>query len=783
MSKKRKFRKFASLVTSTVLPISLISAGNETTTTTPSTPTSASNSNSNTNNANPKKEKPRLSNEFPEYDKIAKEEIKKILESALGAANSYIDNEIAKLEARPSEDQGTEGSSNDSKSDELDYKQRLSRLTYLHILKNYLESNKAKMLEKPDDYEFTIIFPYVLSQNEKFDKGNVTYNGKEYTGVTLGKSATTNYVEAIKKKYEVKEDGVISIETKDEVNGLQKGKFQESIKQYGDKLLTSIGSIIYNEKDALEIEKDINLEFNTIGDKQGYTITVPKNYGSWEEYFKSRIRPRFIDFDLTANQETEIEEETEQDQEQPTENPTNPNRPPKGQPTEPLPAEPVDPEEQILAIPALLPNVKASLGNITKEQLKNIFQQYKNQYQSSLTSTSNTTNNNSNGEVANSEQPTSKEQIDAKEEQDYNLRRENSPFYFDNPYNTRYSYDVIDIAENSGKMLATVMISDRNDKTKNIKREYKIEIQLDTSEEALSKNYLHEAEIDQIKDQFGRLYHALGIDSKINYTDLKSGRLSRALFSMIAKAVDLNNSKDFDDKRNEINESYNNDFNSWEATSKDLWIWTLNELKNSKVNSLPYYELMLNAYEEQIIGFWGVAIEDQSEPYRAQIIKDWESQNFNLNVLNDLYNLVRFDLYKLNSIVKTSSFSLTIWYDSFIDSLTSLSKHERILNELTKSKDLNNETAKQDFQKYYEEAIEILNSQSDEKSNFLRDFGIFLLVIGGLSSLINLMVALIKFNKKTTQIKKLYLLIGITMAIVLIAGIVLLAVGLGVKGI
>ncbi|QKT05376.1 MSC_0620 family F1-like ATPase-associated subunit [Mycoplasma sp. OR1901] len=805
MSKKRKFWKFSYLLTSTILPISLISAGTEANNQ-PNTGDGTGTTNTPTDPKKPAKPKPILSTEFDTYDGIAKDEIKKMLKNAVGIGLSYIDNEIAKLEAVPNNNQDTgntektentenntnsegqgegEGSSSGKTQEQkLDYKQRLSRLTYLHILKNFIKTNEKDIIDNPTKYEFTIIFPFVLAQNKAFDKGTATYNGKEYTDVTFGKKDPTDYIEALKKKYEVKEDGTRKIETRDEVNGLQKGKFQDNLKQYYDKLLTSIGTILYNEKDALEIEKDINLEFGTIGDKQGYTITLPKGYASWDDYFKSRIRPRFVDFDLTANQEIQVEEETEE-QDQPVENPTNPNKPPKGQPTEPIPAEPVDPKEQILAIPPLVPNIKNNFTNLTKDELIAQFNEYKSQYLN--TSAPSTESNQSEAQPTegNNAPKETKEAYDAREEKEYNDRREHSLFYFDNPYNTRYSYDVTEITEikkggdSNEKLIAKVWISDRNDRSKKLRRPYEMEIHLLENDEDLKNNFLKEEEVKKIRTEYLRLYKALGIDSKVNYLDLKSNRLSKALFSMVAKAVDLNNSKDFDDKRTEINSTSDDAF----YTSNELWGYTLNELRQSKVNNALYYESIYNAYEEQIVGFWGVAIKDESEPYRAQIIKDWESQNFNLNVLNDLYNLVRYDLYKLNSTIKTSSFNLNTWYDSFIDSLTTLAKHERILNEITRTKDLSKQEVVEEFKKYYNEAIEVLGKESETKSDFLRDFGIFLLSIGALGTLINLIVSLIKFSKKTKQIKKLYLLIGISLAIVLVAGAILLSVGLGVKGI
>lgn len=142
----------------------------------------------------------------------------------------------------------------------------------------------------------------------------------------------------------------------------------------------------------------------------------PKNFNSWDDYIISKIRPRFIDFDLEQNKDPAEQDQQNQQNNQAVENLFTPTVPVEGKQV------PTDPKELIENIPRFVPKVRSLYSTLSSSALLNRFGTYNEANKSDVF------------------------------------------FYFENPINTRFTYKVTALNNNNGKVNATVQIQDSVDK-------------------------------------------------------------------------------------------------------------------------------------------------------------------------------------------------------------------------------------------------------------------------------------------------------------------------------
>ncbi|BBU47807.1 hypothetical protein RNN91_01015 [Mycoplasmopsis felis] len=754
MNKKNKWIKNLSLLGVLSSPIIALSMEPGTTNTQP--------------NTNKPPAPPVLSNDFPKFKDQAQEATATNLAQALKTAISYLENELNKVVSE--KDQVNEKDENGEPAP-YDYKKKISRLTYLNQLISFVKENEADINKNPLKYGINAIFPRVISEETKLNYGEVTFNGENFQNVKLGLKDPTDYVKAVEGNGNIRKTS-----SQPEVNAITPNKLKEALAKYGEKLRSDLGSVFYNPEDLTLIEEDFNVTFEKINDKYVYTISNPKDFSSWNEYFISKIKPRYTAFDLSANQEIEIQEESE---EQP--NPDDPEKPPKPpltNPDETKPTEPVDPEEQILSLPILSPIPTYNYLNKNITDLKNVFDSSNNE---------------------------GKEKI----------------FFFDNPINTRYVYSVQSLEVKNNQLIAVVKIQDSNQD--DLHRSYSVVVkEYAGTDKSIKFQYLYEVQVKNLKNHFIKLYKAVGLDEKINYKDLRYQELINPLFAMVAKGVDFSNEEKtyietqknilniYADSQDIVRLSEGN--SNVESSINTFLAYVTSNLKSSRINNYGYYANLANGYESMLDRV-KESIENTDSKIKATLEKNLESLNFKTSIVNSFYNKLEIDVFKLKQLAQPSqaTFNVLNWYENYISQLTTVSNNMKTLYELFNSKDLTEEINKTKdsttsetpksqtepnsdentetkqlseldiFKNAYAKMEKEVTDEVNTNNNTLKTFGYVLLALGSIGTIINALAALINLKNKSRKVKGLYLIMGIALAMVIIIAAVFL--GVGMKGI
>ncbi|TDV22866.1 hypothetical protein BCF59_0715 [Mycoplasmopsis mustelae] len=697
----------------------------------------------------PDKPKPTVAPNFKDFAKIAKDKIKITLASVIDTIIANLKNELEKLQvnkdnAKPTDNEGL--------------LTQISKETYLNQFLDFLQTNKTKIAENSKDFGIDTIFPKIISQDEKINKGNVTFNGQTYNNVSLGTTSNTDYINALKtdKKSEIK------FNEENTVNAIKKDELDQYLVKYGDLLFKNLQQVFYDTNDITIYQKDFNLTF----DKGNYKISNPKGYKSWKDYFIDKIKPRFTAFDLKANQEITTEQQQQQQQQkQPDKKkPDNPSTP--GLPSVDKPIEYIPPEQQIQKLPTLIPNISYQYAKMTTTQVKQLW------------------------DVST---PEVREKI----------------FFFANPINTRYEYKITDlqledteleVTQPDGskakkllknQLVPTIEIVDRingNHRSSPIGPEG---FSWDNDELTKRFEFLYQQQNQALQNAFGRLYTALGIDDKLNYDDLQHQDITKALFGMVTVATNYSNDKKtfIDSQQNIINEYANKISSDVDLTEKSainqrsqntFLAYVLTNLKTARIQETGYYATLSQAFEKLLLrakAFLSIAIN------KTTVENNLKNNNFSSKTFNEFFKELEINVYKLKQLSQPlqSTFNILNWYDSYITELSLVSANMRSLYQVLQPKDITDEKNKEVFIKAYENMQAVLNERNKKSDLLLRNIGIALLVIGAVFSITNAMAYIVNFKNKNKKMKTIYIITAITIVLFLAVGSVFL--GIGLKGI
>lgn len=742
MSKKfKKIFKTLSLTSTLMLPITVLSAETDQ----KSTP-SNSGDNSSKQGAEKKEEPKKEPKNDPEFDSFkdkATNKTKEGIKKALERFEAFAKEEIAKTEKL-----------------EKDFKKRFSKTTYLKILASFVKNNKQKIIDNPNENGFALIFPYVIGTNRKINIQDIEYNNQKYTSVWTGLTDPTDYKKALDK------DGKFKIIKENQINDFDKARFDNAIEQYQKALNEKIDGLIYNEKDVLEIEKDFNLDFESSNEKNGYTIKPPKNYKTWDEYIKAKIKPRVIDFDLNLNIKLTQEDKKEEKPQK------NPEIPPSDKSPDLLDQkkDPAANPEVFQGIPALSPEVRYNLITKDNKEIMNLY------------------NSNKTNILAGKEDPI---------------------FFFRNPINTRYAYTVIALTEEGSNLLATVELKDVINP--NAKRSFLIKVEKSNDARVA---LLTEQLFKSIQEVFYELYKAVGLDEKLDYDKLLSGAVSNALFHIVDSGVKLINNEKINQEFNKAIEVYktdlkisedfsysNNYINGFKNNIREL---ILTALKTSRINNLPFYYSLVQSFNNKKFGI-SKRIEGRikpnanltsNKPGESKYEKELIAKNIDLNELNTFYQNLETKIYKLRKTTDLLTFNVSNWYKGFISNLSVVSKELLLLQDVIgdravvqppkqNAQNKNQQNTTEDTSTVnakYKELVNINNEARKQNNLINRNIGIGLTTVGFLGSIVNA-ISLVRIisQRKPKQYKRLSILLLIAFDILLIIGLVLLI--LGMKGI
>lgn len=648
-------------------------------------------------NNDPNNKKPELDPNFGEFESEAKKTISSTIEDGLKAIINYLQVQQQRL----------------LENKELEFKLKIQQLIYLKNLETFLTKNKEEIQKNPNKYGIYLNTPLILGKEKNHDLQDIDYEGDLFKSIKTGKTDPLDYKKAILPKGSVKEVA------KDQLNTVKKDKYYQFLKKYKSDFLKEVNKLFFNEKDVLNIDKDVEL----IRDKNGvFSTTLPKGFKSWDEYFISKFKVRITKFDLKQNQETNEAEQKEE---------KNPD-----------------------SLPDLKPLVDGDkTSHLTKEQEKNLIQSLpllvpfisSNNLPSSL-----------------SQIKSQFDSLDASKRQEL--------FYFNNPINTRYKYSVFSF-DISGNDIINLKVHISDNINPKLERTYLIEKYTPSQDKYF--NLLKETEIKSISEIFKPLYKGLGLDEKLDYNKLRNGYLRKALLAMIDSALQMSFKADKDSYSaisNKILQKYwvklqgdkTNTKKQLEEFSKTIRYTFFSYLNSLVVNNIYFWTTIAKAYNLVQLQF------SEALKFNEKFIKTNLAEiKGNENVLRELFLLNKQLNYKFTALISQRDFNQEKWYSDYLELLSSIKHNFDLLSNLASNISIKaNKEEKENFNKAYLEAVNVLNKNYLEQKKIIKKLGTSFIVISLIIIITNIIIFALLKNLKLK--KKVIIINSVILAIALL---------------
>lgn len=648
-------------------------------------------------NNDPNNKKPELDPNFGEFESEAKKTISSTIEDGLKAIINYLQVQQQRL----------------LENKELEFKLKIQQLIYLKNLETFLTKNKEEIQKNPNKYGIYLNTPLILGKEKNHDLQDIDYEGDLFKSIKTGKTDPLDYKKAILPKGSVKEVA------KDQLNTVKKDKYYQFLKKYKSDFLKEVNKLFFNEKDVLNIDKDVEL----IRDKNGvFSTTLPKGFKSWDEYFISKFKVRITKFDLKQNQETNEAEQKEE---------KNPD-----------------------SLPDLKPLVDGDkTSHLTKEQEKNLIQSLpllvpfisSNNLPSSL-----------------SQIKSQFDSLDASKRQEL--------FYFNNPINTRYKYSVFSF-DISGNDIINLKVHISDNINPKLERTYLIEKYTPSQDKYF--NLLKETEIKSISEIFKPLYKGLGLDEKLDYNKLRNGYLRKALLAMIDSALQMSFKADKDSYSaisNKILQKYwvklqedkTNTKKLLEEFGKTIRYTFFSYLNSLVVNNIYFWTTIAKAYNLVQLQF------SEALKFNEKFIKTNLAEiKGNENVLRELFLLNKQLNYKFTALISQRDFNQEKWYSDYLELLSKIKHNFDLLSNLASNISIKaNKEEKENFNKAYLEAVNVLNKNYLEQKKIIKKLGTSFIVISLIIIITNIIIFALLKNLKLK--KKVIIINSVILAIALL---------------
>lgn len=648
-------------------------------------------------NNDPNNKKPELDPNFGEFESEAKKTISSTIEDGLKAIINYLQVQQQRL----------------LENKELEFKLKIQQLIYLKNLETFLTKNKEEIQKDPNKYGIYLNTPLILGKEKNHDLQDIDYEGDLFKSIKTGKTDPLDYKKAILPKGSVKEVA------KDQLNTVKKDKYYQFLKKYKSDFLKEVNKLFFNEKDVLNIDKDVEL----IRDKNGvFSTTLPKGFKSWDEYFISKFKVRITKFDLKQNQETNEAEQKEE---------KNPD-----------------------SLPDLKPLVDGDkTSHLTKEQEKNLIQSLP------LLVPFISSNN----------LPSSLNQIKSQfDSLDASKRQE--LFYFNNPINTRYKYSVFSF-DISGNDIINLKVHISDNINPKLERTYLIEKYTPSQDKYF--NLLKETEIKAISEIFKPLYKSLGLDEKLDYNKLRNGYLRKALLAMIDSALQMSFKADKDSYSaisNKILQKYwvklqgdkTNTKKLLEEFGRTIRYTFFSYLNSLVVNNIYFWTTIAKAYNLVQLQF------SEALKFNEKFIKTNLAEiKGNENVLRELFLLNKQLNYKFTALISQRDFNQEKWYSDYLELLSSIKHNFDLLSNLASNISIKaNKEEKENFNKAYLEAVNVLNKNYLEQKKIIKKLGTSFIVISLIIIITNIIIFALLKNLKLK--KKVIIINSVILAIALL---------------
>ena len=169
--------------------------------------------------------------------------------------------------------------------------------------------------------------------------------------------------------------------------------------------------------------------------------------------------------------------------------------------------------------------------------------------------------------------------------------------------------------------------------------------------------------------------------------------------------------------------------------------------------------------------------------------KTFISQNFNatnktfkLETIDDLYEKIKLDIFRLKAKVNTNTFSIVQWFNNYVKDIRQIKSEFNLLSILATNKTVTKDEDKKQFIEAYQATENVLNQEKENKNKVKTISGAITFAIGLISLIITITMLLIKLKTVKNNKILIYYLVSIAIeTVLLIVGITLLTLGL--KGI
>ncbi|WP_041364128.1 MSC_0620 family F1-like ATPase-associated subunit [Mycoplasmopsis pulmonis] len=707
------------------------------------TPTQAQTESGQNTPKDPQKQKRDVSVAFDQFAGVVSEGLKDAFGKAVFATIGKLKDEKAKIQKI-----------------ETDAYKKITKTAYIQNIINFLEKNKKEIEQNYSKFGFHTVFLNALSTLKELNWGSVTVEEEKD-----GKKETKTYEQIVfGEQSDSKNSYVGKIGPNGKVTSTEKIKniklldeIKDTTKKYSEKLINDLYSIIYNEKDAPEISEEDLLKFDEKDSNAAIVFKVPKGFKDWEEYIRSKYSSRFIKFDLEQNRFEDEEQQTPP----PPPKPTLPELP------KPLPLVPNDPDEG-----------KIEDSNTVNQQSLSILSPIiKDSYLKDIPALIKNFN------------------VDKKSE---------NYFFFNNPVNTRFLYEVTQIhdqgqgpnnsldqqSQTQGKIRVTVKVSDRN--IPESTREYLADVDLPSPIVDISFrekfNHLYEKQIDEVKDVFVSLYKSVGLDDTMKFINLGEGHLIAALLAFNRLGTQIVYGLDFSKLQEEILNKYATGILTKGSVRRSNL-----EIRRLILSALSASKFTVEGTSTKISPFASIpsAFESVIDKFRQTFKNDidfdkikqkFKEANMDIKVLDQLFNKLIKDVFQLQSIANNPNFDIFTWYESYINKTEKITQQIKHLSALTyigqDTKDPKNpeEDTKTKALKAYNESKVLLNEEKSTQKNVQFILGIILEVVGTLA-LLGTWIS--TFTKKNLKKKKtLIILITLISITLIVAGLPLIFLSL-----
>lgn len=178
--------------------------------------------------------------------------------------------------------------------------QRLAQSFFWIQLRYYFQKNRDGIKKNPREYGLNIISPYAFANNLKLKRGDVSFEKENYKGLEWGSNENDDYG---------KIQGVKTEKVTEVPNTLKEKSFEDRIKKYFEGLESGYKQYLFKEDEFPVYKKNFNLNLDRDRvDSQESLLLASKplgreGIGSWNEWIKNYFEKQSLLLDFSLNQE------------------------------------------------------------------------------------------------------------------------------------------------------------------------------------------------------------------------------------------------------------------------------------------------------------------------------------------------------------------------------------------------------------------------------------------------------------------------------------------------